>query len=596
MGIEKIRNFCIIAHIDHGKSTLADRILELTGAIPARKFRDQFLDAHQIERERGITIKAKAVALNYQGYQLNLIDTPGHVDFSYEVSRSLAAAEGTILLVDASQGVQAQTVANAYLALESGLEIIPVINKIDLPTAEVEQTIQEMRNSLGIKRGEIFKVSAKEGTGVAELLEQIIQRVPPPGGSPLAPLQALIFDSQYDEYRGVIVYIRLVNGSIKKGDQVMLLGAQKVYNVEEVGVFKPEMRPVGSLSAGEVGYFMANIRSISDVRIGDTVAPVDVRVSPLPGYKEPLPMVFCGFYPAIGTSFEALKKALERLSLNDSSFKFQPDTSSALGMGFRCGFMGLLHMDIVKERLERDQGVEVIKTAPNVTYEVVTRGKATTETLLVTNPAKTPDEGQILQWREPIVRVTLIVPIDSIGNIMKLCEDRRGRYIKTDYISQTRVMLVYDLPVAEIVYDFYDKLKSVTRGYGTMDYTFLGYQASDLVRLRIFVAGEEVDALSCIVHRGIAEKRGRQIIRSLRGEIPRHLFQIALQASIGKRVIAREDIKPLAKHVTGKCYGGDITRKRKLWEKQKAGKKRLKAVGQVQIPQEAFMAILKAEE
>jgi GTP-binding protein LepA len=596
MGTEKIRNFCIIAHIDHGKSTLADRILEITNAVDKRVFREQFLDSIDIERERGITIKAKAVSLKYRDYNLNLIDTPGHVDFSYEVSRSLAACEGAILLVDGSQGVQAQTVSNANMAIESTLELIPVINKIDLATARVEETLSEMENTLGIKPEEVLLVSAKEGTGIKQLMEEIIKRCPSPNGDRNFPLQALIFDSVYDEYRGVIVYVRVVNGEIQKGQEIRFIGRDKRYKVEEVGIFKPSMVAVSSLSAGEVGYIIANIKSIQDIRIGDTITTIDSTVSALPGYKEPIPMVFCSFYPTNNSNFSDLKKAIERLSLNDASFRFQPETSSALGYGFRLGFLGLLHLDIIKERLEREGKTEVIQTAPNVTYELVVKEDDRIETILIDNPAKLPEEQYILEWREPVAKINLIIPLDSIGAITKLCEDRRGRYIKTDYISQTRVILHYEIPFAEMLYDFYDKLKSLTKGFGTMDYTVIGYQASDLVKLRILVAGEEVDALSSIVHKSNAEFKGRKIITILRREIPRHLFQIALQASIGKKIVAREDIKPFAKNVTGKCYGGDITRKRKLWEKQREGKKKMKSVGKVDIPQSAFMAVLASKE
>jgi len=569
--------------------------LELTGTVSARQLRDQFLDSNALERERGITIKAKAVAMEWKGYQLNLIDTPGHVDFSYEVSRSLAACEGAILLVDATQGVQAQTMANALLALDGGLEIVPAVNKIDMQAAQVDETIAQMENSLGILPREVLKVSGKTGQGTEELLEQVLARVPAPKGDPDAPLRALIFDSEYDPYRGVIVYIRLIDGSVKRGDRILFIGTGRESEVEEVGIFRPQPEKIDRLTAGRVGYLMANIKSIRDVRVGDTVASnPDVRR--LPGYKEPLPMVFCGFYPTGETDYEGLKKAIERLSLNDSSFTYQAETSEALGFGFRCGFLGLLHMEIIQERLEREEEVELIQTAPNVTYEVlVDRGQGS-QVLRIDNPAKLPDEQFVREWREPMVRARIIIPVDSMGVIMQLCEERRGAYLKTTYLSTSRAILEYRLPFAEIVYDFYDKLKSATRGYGTLDYTIEKYASAELCRLRILVGGQEVDALSTIVAREFAERKGRAVLRVLRKEIPRHLFEVALQAAIGKKIVAREDIAPLAKNVTAKCYGGDISRKRKLWEKQKEGKRRMKAVGRVEIPQEAFMAVLRSGE
>jgi len=595
--IENIRNFCIIAHIDHGKSTLADRILEITGTVSKRQLREQTLDSIDIERERGITIKAKAVRLSYKNYELNLIDTPGHVDFSYEVSHSLAACEGAILVVDATQGVQAQTIANANLAIEQGLEIIPVVNKIDLSNARPDEVIKEMKNSIGVSEEEVLLISAKNGTGVPRLIDELIRRTPFPKGNPKSPLQILVFDSHYDDYKGVITYIRLVNGTLKKGDSIRFLSNGKECKVEDIGIFRLSMQPIEKLAAGEVGYLTANIKSISDIKIGDTIVEAsDVNTKPLPGYKDSVPVVFCGLYPVNETSFDDLKKALEKLSLNDASFRFHKETSEALGYGFRCGFLGLLHMEIVQERIKREFGIDVIQTCPTVTYEIVNNVGGKKEIIKIDNPNKIKDEQFIVEWREPMVRMTLIIPADSIGPMMKLCEYKRGRYIKTEYISPTRVILSYDIPFAEIMYDFYDKLKSITRGYGTLDYVFAGYEASDLVKLRIMVANKEVDAFSTIVHRDFAESRGRKIIQILRKEIPRHLFQIALQASVGKRIIAREDIKPLAKNVTGKCYGGDITRKRKLWEKQKLGKKKLKSIGMVDIPQEVFMAVLNARQ
>jgi GTP-binding protein LepA len=596
--LSHIRNFSIVAHIDHGKSTLADRILQLTQTVNIRDFRDQFLDDNEIERERGITIKAKSVALDYERngerYRLNLIDTPGHVDFNYEVSRSMAACEGALLLVDACQGVQAQTMANAILALEADLDLIPVINKIDLPASRPEEVAEELEHVIGLKPEECHFVSAKSGDGVPELLEAVIDLVPPPKGDPNAPLQALIFDSVYDTYRGVVVHIRLINGRIGKKDEIQLMGTDQTYVVEDVGIFRPEMESVDGLHAGQVGYITASIKSMQDVRVGDTVthkATAD-SVEPLPGYQEPIPMVFCGLYPSNNSDFNTLHKALDRLSLNDASFTYQPETSAALGFGFRCGFLGLLHMEIVQERLDRELNVEVIQTAPNVTYEVVHQGKHEIQTERIDNPSKMPEDELLIEIREPMAEVSIIVPTEYIGNMMKLCEERRGKYVRTDYLSQSRAMLVYKLPFAEIVFDFYDKLKSATRGYGTMDYQVTGYEASDLVKLRILVAATEVDALSIIVHKSKAEYIGRKMIQILRKKIPRHLFQIALQASIGKRVVAREDIRALAKNVTAKCYGGDISRKRKLLEKQKEGKKKMKNVGNVEIPQEAFTAVL----
>lgn len=594
MGIENIRNFCIVAHIDHGKSTLADRILELTGAVDKRKLHDQYLDSHSIEKERGITIKAKAVALNYKGYQLNLIDTPGHVDFSYEVSRSLAACEGAILLVDATQGVQAQTVANCLLAIEAGLDIIPVINKIDLQHAMPEETFQQLKNLVDVKQDEVFYISAKEGNGVETLLDSLITRVSKPTGDINAPLQALIFDSNYDEYRGVVVYVRIKNGSIKKTDRITFLGTGGAYEVLEVGIFKPQMEPVHGLKAGEVGYIIANIKSIRDVRTGDTVTLADNKCSTqLPGYKEPVPMVFCGLYPSEDSNYEDLQKGIEKLSLNDSAFTYQPVVSDALGPGYHVGFLGLLHMDIVQERLGRDQGVSVVKTSPNVTYEVVTTKK---DVLKITNVAQLPPPEAILEWREPFVQLKVITLPEYIGPVKKLIDQRRGQYVRQEYIGTTRVLLTYDVPFGEIVYDFYDRLKSVTKGYGTMDYVFIDYFPSDLVRIRILVAGQDIDALSAIVHRDNSEIIGRKIIKVLRKEIPRHIFEVPLQAAIGGKIIARESIKPVMKNVIGKCYGGDYTRKAKLLNRQKEGKKRMKAVGRVDIPQEAFMAVLRASQ
>jgi len=597
MSIDKIRNFCIVAHIDHGKSTLADRILVLTKTVAGRDIKAQHLDSNSLERERGITIKAKAVAMDYKGYRLNLIATPGHVDFNYEVSRSLAACEGAILLVDCTQGVQAQTVANALLAIEGGLEIVPALNKIDMLTAQIDESLEEMEHTLSIKRGEVFRISGKTGDGVEELLEAVMMLVPPPTGDPKGPLKALVFDSEFNEFGGVVSYVRLIDGSMKRGDKIRFMGTDKEYDVEYVGLFKPHMVEVPELTAGQVGYMMANIKTIADVRVGDTITtagPAGKDVKPLPGYQEPLPVVFCGLYPTGDTDYEDLKKALERLSLNDSSFKWQAETSEALGFGFRCGFLGLLHMEIVQERLEREEKVEIIQTAPNVTYEIVAQTHEGLKVMRIDNPAKLPDEAMIKEWREPIVRATIIIPAEFIGAIMSLCQERRGVYLKTEYISKTRVIIHYKMPFAEIVYDFYDKLKSITRGYGTLDYHTTGFEPADLCRLRILVAGDEVDALSIILHSETAEYKGRKILKTLKKEIHRQLFEIALQAAIGGKIIAREDIGSVGKNVIAKCYGGDISRKRKLLEKQKEGKKRMKNVGNVEIPQSAFMAVLKS--
>jgi GTP-binding protein LepA len=588
-----------VAHIDHGKSTLADRLLVRCGALTQREMHDQVLDSMELERERGITIKAKAVALEYrhkgQDYRLNLIDTPGHVDFSYEVSRSLAACEGALLLVDAAQGVQAQTMANFFLALDGGLEIVPVLNKVDLQAARPAEVMVEMENLLGILPRDVLQVSAKTGQGVDEVIQALIERVHPPTGSNDAPLQAIVFDSVYDEYRGVVVFVRMREGTIRKGDGIFTLGTRQAYEVLDVGKFRPQQESVPVLEAGEVGWLVCNIKTIHDVRIGDTITLERIRdrVKPLAGYREPKPMVFCGLYPTANSDFEPLRKALEKLHLQDSSFTYHPESSDALGFGFRCGFLGLLHMDIVQERLEREWGLDLVQTAPNVTYEVKTNDGAVT---VVERPADLPDAGQILEFREPVVRVSLILPSEAIGQLMKVCEERRGTFVRQEYLSTQRVVLVYDLPLAEILYDFYDILKSATKGYGTMDYDLLGFRPSELVRLRILVGGEEVDALSSICHRDEAERRGREVLKRLRKEIPRHLFEVALQAAIGGKIVARENIAALRKNVTSKCYGGDITRKRKLLEKQKEGKKRMKLVGSVEIPQKAFLAVLSARE
>jgi GTP-binding protein LepA len=593
-----IRNFSIVAHIDHGKSTLADQLLLQSGAITQREFREQLLDDMDLERERGITIKARAVAINYtlddQTYELNLIDTPGHVDFHYEVSRSLAACEGAILLVDATQGVQAQTVANAYLAVGDDLAIVPVLNKIDMQAARPEEVKEEIMHTLGIDPDEILAISAKTGTGVPEVFRAIIKRVPAPAGNPDGPLRALIFDSKFDDYQGVITYVRVVDGVLKVGQKIRLMAEGTEFEVTGLGRFRPREVACEELGVGQVGYVIANIKKLSDVRIGDTItqAPGSAELA-LPGYQEPVPVVFCGLFPASYNQFDDLRTALQKLALNDSSFSFEPETSDALGFGFRCGFLGLLHMEIVQQRLERESNLALVQTAPNVTYEIVTKKG---ETLHISNPTRIPDSGEIEEFREPIAKVNFILPTENMGAIMQLCEDRRGVYLKTEYLSTTRAILSYELPLAEMIYDLYDKLKSATRGYGTMDYDLLGYRAGDLCRLDILVAGQKVDALSVVVHRAHADRRGRKLVRKLKGEIDRHQFEVAIQAAIGSRVIARETISALRKNVTAKCYGGDITRKRKLLEKQKEGKKRMKQVGNVEISQEAFLSVLDDSE
>ncbi len=594
-----IRNFCIIAHIDHGKSTLADRLLQITGAISERDMKAQFLDDMDLERERGITIKASAVSVHYscqgQDYELNFIDTPGHVDFHYEVSRALMACEGAILVVDATQGVEAQTVANAYMAINANLEIVPVINKIDLPSARPEEVAMEVEQILGIPAEDCLYVSAKSGIGCRELLDAVVQRVPAPRGTAQAPTQALIFDSKYDDYRGVVVYFRLFNGQLALGDKIRMMGTGRMWQITEMGKFIPQMRlQKAPMEAGEVGYFVASIKSLTDVNIGDTITH-EAHPAPqaLPGYREPQRMVFCDFYPTGDTGFEQLRDAIEKLHLNDASFTFAPQSSEALGFGFRCGFLGMLHMDIIQERLEREGGVTIVQTAPTVTYEVL---KTDGSVLQITNPSDLPDLSIVREIREPMVRVEIITPNESIGDVMKLCDARRGVYKKQQFLSDTRQVLEYHLPLAEIIYDFYDKLKSITRGYGTMDYELMGFHADNLVKVDILINAKKVDALAMIAHREKAEFRGRAVLVRLKKEIDRHLFEIPLQAAIGGKVIARETIKSVGKNVTAKCYGGDVTRKRKLLEKQKEGKKRMKRVGTVDIPQEAFMAVLDPGE
>ncbi|WP_109207323.1 translation elongation factor 4 [Moorella sp. Hama-1] len=594
---KNIRNFSIIAHIDHGKSTLADRLLEYTGALSRREMVDQVLDTMDLERERGITIKLQAVRLRYQArdgqeYVLNLIDTPGHVDFTYEVSRSLAACEGALLVVDAAQGIEAQTLANVYLALEHNLEIIPVINKIDLPSAEPERVRREIEEVIGLDASEAILASAKTGQGTEEILEAIIRRIPPPRGDQEAPLQALIFDSIFDSYRGAIPYFRVVQGEVRKGDRIRFMATGAEFEVNEVGVFTPAPRPVASLAAGEVGFLAASIKNVKDTRVGDTITSVDHPArEPLPGYRRVMPMVYCGLFPVESESYDDLRDALEKLQLNDASLTFEKETSVALGFGFRCGFLGLLHMEIVQERLEREYGLELITTAPNVVYRVVgTDGSV----IMIDNPTALPAPTLIDHIEEPFVEATIMTPKDFVGPVMELCQEKRGSFLNLDYLSEKRVSLKYDLPLAEIIYDFFDQLKTRTRGYASLDYALKGYLPSDLVKMDILVNNEVVDALSLITHRDQAYQRGRALVESLRKLIPRQLFDVPIQAAVGSRIIARETIPALRKNVLAKCYGGDVTRKRKLLEKQKEGKKRMKQVGTVDIPQEAFMAVLKA--
>ena len=596
MQTELIRNFSIVAHIDHGKSTLADQLLLQSGAITQREFKDQILDDLAIERDRGITVKARTVAIHWthegKTYELNLIDTPGHVDFHYEVSRSLAACEGALLLVDAFQGVQAQTVANAYAAINADLTIIPVVNKIDLPVTRVDEVLDEVETVLGLDPHDALRVSAKKGIGVREVFEAIIARVPPPQGDPSAPLKALVFDSKYDGYRGVITYVRIREGTVRPGQNVRFMREGTNHEVLELGQFRPHMTACKELGPGQVGYMLTGIKDLSKVHVGDTVTHAGNPASkPLPGYQIPKQMVFCGMYPIDATDFEKLREELQKMSLNDSSFSYIPETSEALGFGFRCGFLGMLHMEIIQQRLESESNIDLIQTAPNVTYEILTTAG---ETVTIDNPQMVPDAGSIKEFREPIARVNFILPTEYIGPIMQMCEERRGLYKTTEYLGTQRAQLVYELPLAEIVYDMYDRLKSATRGYGTMDYEIIGYAPSDLVKLDILVKGNRVDALSTIVHRSQADKRGRALVKRLKLEISKHQFEIPLQAAIGGRILARETISALRKNVTAKCYGGDITRKRKLWAKQKEGKKRMKQFGQVEIPQKAFLSVLEA--
>ncbi|NUN13445.1 MAG: elongation factor 4 [Myxococcales bacterium] len=598
MSIEHIRNFSIIAHIDHGKSTLADRLLEATGAITEREKQAQFLDKMELERERGITIKSQTCRLKYgakngKNYQLNLIDTPGHVDFSYEVSRSLAASEGAILVVDAAQGVEAQTVANVYLAVDNGLEIIPVLNKIDLPSARPAEVIAELEDGVGIEAKDALAVSAKDGTGIRELLERIVERVPHPRGDSSAPAKALIFDSWYDSYRGVVILVRVIDGQFTKGQLLRTMGTRVEAEIAELGAFTPHMTPLAALGVGEVGYVITGVKDVKLLRVGDTVTdarrPAEVA---FPGFKQIQPMVYSGIFPIDSDAFEDLRDSLEKLALNDSSITFEPESSSALGFGFRCGFLGLLHMEIIQERLEREYNLELITTAPNVVYKAFTKDG---EEVVVDNPNKIPVPMKLAHMEEPIVLCSIHCPSEYVGAILKLCNDRRGIQREIKYLSPTRVMIIYELPLAEIIFDFFDKLKSVSRGYGSLDYEFLTFRQDDLVRVDVLVNGNPVDALSLICHRDRAQQKGRDLVTRMKEVIPRQMYEVIIQAAIGTKVVARVTQKAFRKNVTAKCYGGDITRKRKLLEKQKEGKKRMKQVGNIEIPQEAFHAILKVE-
>ncbi len=593
---QNIRNFSIIAHIDHGKSTLADRILEATGAVASRDSRPQLLDSMDLERERGITIKARTVRVDYtaldgQAYRLNLIDTPGHVDFTYEVSRSLAACDGALLVVDAAQGVEAQTVANTYLAVDAGLELIPALNKIDLPGAEPERVAGEIAELIGDPAEEMIRMSAKTGEGVPELLEAVVNRVEPPSGDTEAPARALIFDSEFDQYRGVVAYVRVVDGRLAKGDAILAMQARTEADIDDIGFFGPALTPVAALEAGEVGYVITGIKDVSLLRVGDTIttlkAPAD---EPLPGYQEVKPMVFCGLFPVDTDRFSDLRDALDKLSLNDAALTWEPETSHALGFGFRCGFLGLLHMDIVRERLEREYDVDLLATTPTVEYDVTLTDGTETE---VHSPSDMPERDRIAEIREPYIRATILCPKTTVGAVMELCQERRGTHVDMSFLSEMRVQLRYDLPLAEVVLDFFDHLKSRTRGYASLDYEVIGMRPSELVKLDILLAGDQVDALSLVVHKDKAYSAGRVIAERLQKQIPRQQFEVAIQAAIGSHIIARESVKPMRKDVIAKCYGGDITRKRKLLEKQKEGKKRMKQVGRIEVPQEAFLAVLE---
>ena len=599
MATKYIRNFSIIAHIDHGKSTLADRLLEMTGTISQREMEEQLLDTMELERERGITIKAQSARLLYDAkdghqYTLNLIDTPGHVDFNYEVSRSLAACEGALLIVDATQGVEAQTLANVYLALEHDLEIIPIINKVDLPSADPDRVCKEIEDIIGLDTSEAVMVSAKTGLGVDKVLEAIVEKIPEPKDESDKPLRALIFDSHFDPYKGAIANVRIMEGSVKTGDRIRMMSSGKEFEVIETGVFLPRMYAVKSLECGSVGYFAASMKNVRDCRVGDTVTRADNPAhDALPGYRPATPMVYCGLYPVDTSEYDNLRDALEKLNLNDAALLYEPETSTALGFGFRCGFLGLLHMDVIKERLEREYGLSLITTAPSVIYHVY---KTDGEMVAVDNPSLLPDTTKIEHIEEPFVKTTIIIPKDMVGTVMEISQNRRGQYVTMDYLDDTRVSLVYDLPLNEILYDYFDVLKSSTKGYASLDYELDGYRTSPMVKMDILINGEIVDALSVIVHKDFAARRGRGLVEKLRGLIPRQLFQIPIQAAVGNKIIARENVAALRKDVLAKCYGGDISRKRKLLEKQKEGKKRMKQVGSVEIPQEAFMAVLQVDD
>ncbi|WP_349407886.1 translation elongation factor 4 [Pseudalkalibacillus sp. SCS-8] len=595
---KRIRNFSIIAHIDHGKSTLADRILEMTSALTKREMKEQMLDAMDLERERGITIKLNAVQLMYKAkdgeeYIFHLIDTPGHVDFSYEVSRSLAACEGALLIVDAAQGIEAQTLANVYLALENDLEIIPVINKIDLPSAEPERVRKEIEDVIGLDASDAVLASAKSGIGIEDILEQVVEKVPAPQGDPEAPLKALIFDSLYDSYRGVVAYIQIKEGTVKVGDKIKMMATGKEFEVNEIGVFTPKPVMKDELTVGDVGFLTASIKNVGDSRVGDTITHAKRGAdTPLPGYRRMNPMVFCGLYPVDSNNYNDLREALERLELNDSSLQYEPETSQALGFGFRCGFLGLLHMEIIQERIEREFGIDLITTAPSVIYNVhLTNG----EKLVVDNPSNMPDPQTVDHVEEPYVKASIMTPNDYVGPVMEICQKKRGNFITMEYLDDIRVNVIYEIPLSEIVYDFFDQLKSSTKGYASLDYELIGYRTSKLVKMDILLNGEKIDALSVIVHRDFAYDRGKAVVEKLRELIPRHQFEIPVQAAIGQKIVARTNIRALRKNVLAKCYGGDISRKRKLLEKQKEGKKRMKTVGNVEVPQEAFMSVLRMD-
>ncbi|MDC3413331.1 translation elongation factor 4 [Aquibacillus sp. 3ASR75-11] len=595
----RVRNFSIIAHIDHGKSTLADRILEKTKALTSREMKEQFLDAMDLERERGITIKLNAVQLKYQQkdgeeYVFHLIDTPGHVDFTYEVSRSLAACEGAILVVDAAQGIEAQTLANVYLALDNDLEIIPVINKIDLPSADPERVKQEITDVIGIDGDEAILASAKSGIGIDEILDRIVEKIPAPVGNPNEPLKALIFDSLYDSYRGVVAYVCIKEGSVKVGDKIKMMATGKEFEVNEIGVFNPKPIPQNVLTVGDVGYLTASIKNVGDTRVGDTITLAQTPAKDaLPGYRRLNPMVFCGLYPVDANNYNDLREALERLELNDSSLQYEAETSQALGFGFRCGFLGLLHMEIVQERIEREFDIDLITTAPSVIYQVIQTDQ---KEISIDNPSFMPDNQKIQEVREPYVKATIMVPKDFVGSVMELCQKKRGDFIDMQYLDDNRVNIVYEIPLSEIVYDFFDQLKSQTKGYASFDYEMIGYKVSNLVKMDIWLNGETIDALSFIVHQDFSFERGKQIVEKLKKLIPRQQFEVPVQAAVGNKIIARSNIKAIRKNVLSKCYGGDITRKRKLLEKQKEGKKRMKMVGSVEVPQEAFMAVLRMDD